>query len=67
MKIILTKAYEKLAYLSVDDQPNFVKRDRPDQGSLFLDTTPDTKDSIKRKWKKKKRRKQIEEMPKASL
>ncbi|MFA5598972.1 MAG: hypothetical protein WDA06_00110 [Phenylobacterium sp.] len=66
MKIIKTN-YFKIAYKSVDDQPNFINRDVKEQGStLFLDS-PNDEASIVERWKKKKKKQIQEEMPKGNL
>ena len=78
MKIIFTSSIiDKKAYgPSVDDQPNFVNRDKEQQGDvLFLHYNEGTssESDIKKKWKKKRckvRETQNvieEEMPKESL
>jgi len=69
MKIIQTRAYIKLAYPSVDDQPGFVNRDVQDQGdAIFLDHAPKSEEQIKALWKKRRRnRRRMEQMPQGSL
>jgi hypothetical protein len=56
VKILQSEKYTKLAYLSVDDQPNFVKRDRKGQGeTIFVDPAPSSESETKKKWTKKRK------------
>lgn len=74
MKRIITKqAMNKISNSrdkgpSVDDQPNFVNRDRNQQGNVvYLNDGPDSDEDVKKKFKKKKKKYKKEEMPKASI
>ena len=73
MKILHSPNFTKLSYLSVDDQPNFINRDRKGQGdTIFIDALPDSKTQVKERWKKdkkrsRKRRESVEKMPRGSI
>ena len=79
MKVIFTPRLRKLSAYhydrgpSVDDQPNFINRDKDNQGTTILledNACPESASEMKKRWKKKKKAPidtVEEEMPKESL
>jgi len=80
MKVIFTECLRKTSKYhydrgpSVDDQPNFINRDKQQEGDvMFLDYNegPESATTIKKRWNKKKTKDKKdlieEEMPKGSL
>ena len=60
MRIIITqKANQriKLSYESVDDQPNFVDRNKTDQDAIWnKEQAPDSIEDIEKRFKKRKKK-----------
>jgi len=72
VKIISSEQYTKISYMDYGNQPGFINRDVDEQGKvIFIDAFPPNKDQIKRRWKRKgklkRRDKDAEEFPKASI
>jgi hypothetical protein len=73
MKTIQTESYLKLA-ARYDDQPNFVNRDNPSQGTALFPgsgSVPESKKDIAKRWKRRKKaivpNNPTEKMPQRSI